>query len=80
MKSTTIKIVAALVFAIFVAVLGAASWRGDSGNEGFNRRMSQQRFETGTRDEVIYEIERFYSVWRNYDTGTGSGKGAQGNS
>jgi hypothetical protein len=79
-KNLIPKIVVALILATLIAALGMISWR-DNPKAGTNiPNLLEEDENQGTRDEVIYEMERFYSVWRDYDTRTSGSKSTQGNS
>ena len=80
MKNTAIKVCVALVFASLIVSLGAASQRDIPPQQENTFMLLEQDESPGARDAVIYEIERFYLLWRKHDTGTSCRESTQGNS
>jgi hypothetical protein len=74
------KTLAAIACAVIIGALGAMSWNGDQELGMQVLDMPSCSDNAGARDEIINEIEKFNSIWRNHDKGTGSREGAQGNS
>ena len=73
------KALAAFACAMIIGALGALSWHSDQAMSMPAQELGTSFDDANARDEVIFEIEKLHSIWRNNDAGTGSGKGAAGN-
>ena len=73
------KALAAFACALLIGALGALSWHSDQEMCAPAQNLGPSFDDADARDEVIFEIEKLHSIWRNNDAGTGSGKGEAGN-
>jgi len=80
MRATATKIITALATGILLAALGALSWNSSPRALTSFQLPPEPEADAVDHDEIIHEIERFYSVWRNHDKRTGCRESSQGNS
>jgi len=79
MNRSADKVLAAFACAILLGAIGAFSWHGGQEASLPVRGLYESESGFDSCDEVVEELERIQTFWRNNDAGKSYRKGAAGN-